>query len=100
MSVQTCSALFTGTMAVAACTTGCGSTRTWTDAASPDADFTETYDTGTMDVGNWLLTTNTLRPRIIESTGGNPGGYLYSEVSSPIPDVVDRVDAVSAGRRR
>jgi len=85
MSFQTCSALFVATMAAATCTMGCGSTRTWTDAASPDADFTERYDPGTMDVGNWLLTTNTLRPRVIEATGGDPGGYLDSEVSSPIP---------------
>jgi hypothetical protein len=48
-------------------------------------DFTETYDAGTMDIGNWVLTTDMLRPRIIEPTGGHPGGYLYSEVSTAIP---------------
>ncbi len=74
-----------GIIVAAAGATGCGSTRTWSDAASPDTDFTERYDTGTMDVGNWALTTTTLRPRIIEPTGGHPGGYLYSEVSTAIP---------------
>jgi len=50
-----------------------------------DDDFTETYGACTMDVGNWGLTTNPLRARIIEPTGGHPDGYLYSEVSTPAP---------------
>jgi len=55
--------------------------------ATPHAirEFTETYDCGTLDVGHWLLSTNDLRARVIEPSGGDPGGYLYSEVSSPIP---------------
>ncbi len=51
----------------------------------PIRGFTETYDGGTRDVGHWSLTTNDLRARVIEPTGGNPGGYLYGEVASPIP---------------
>jgi hypothetical protein len=47
--------------------------------------WTETYDAGTRDIGNWLLSTDPLRPRVIEATGGHPGGYLYSEVSTAIP---------------
>lgn len=47
--------------------------------------FTETYSWNTRDVGHWALTTNDLRARVIEETGGNPGGYLYGEVASPIP---------------
>lgn len=47
--------------------------------------FTEHYSPGSLDLGHWSLTTNDLRPRQIEPSGGNPGGYLYSEVSSPIP---------------
>ena len=54
---------------------------------TPDAirEFTETYGRGTLDVGHWSLTTNDLRTRIIEPSGGDPGGYLYGEVASPIP---------------
>lgn len=48
-------------------------------------DFTETYESGTQDVGNWILSTNAQRPRMINATGGNPDSYLYSEVSSAIP---------------
>ena len=55
------------------------------EAAAAIRDFTETYDCGTRDVGQWALSTNDLRARVIEPTGGDPGGYLYSEVSSPIP---------------
>lgn len=47
--------------------------------------FTERYEEGTLDVGHWALTSNDLRARQIESVGGDPGGYLYGEVSSPIP---------------
>jgi hypothetical protein len=70
--------------------------------ATPDAirEFTETYDCGTMDVGHWLLSTNDLRARVIEPSGGHPGGYLYSEVSSPIPTwstVSPRVEQGSGG---
>lgn len=63
-----------------------------TDPATADTEipymirgFTETYSWGTRDVGHWSLTTNDLRSRVIEQTGGNPGGYLYGEVASPIP---------------
>lgn len=54
-------------------------------AANADTSFTETYEAGTADVGNWLLTTDAQRARIIETTGGNPGGYLHGEVASAIP---------------
>jgi hypothetical protein len=53
--------------------------------ANADTTFTETYDAGTQDAGNWILTTDPVRPRVIEPTGGDPGGYLYGEVSSAIP---------------
>jgi hypothetical protein len=53
--------------------------------ANADTTFTETYDAGTQDVGNWILTTDPERPRVIEPTGGDPGGDLYGEVSSAIP---------------
>lgn len=57
------------------------------DLDAPDAlrGFTETYDCGTRDIGSWALSANDLRPRVIEAQGGNPGGYLYSEVASPVP---------------
>jgi hypothetical protein len=55
------------------------------DEALAIREFTETYGWGTRDVGHWSLTTNDLRSRVIEPTGGNPGGYLYGEVASPIP---------------
>jgi hypothetical protein len=58
---------------------------TSTDEAFANRGFTETYSWGTRDVGHWSLTTNDLRTRVIEPTGGNPGGYLYGEVASPIP---------------
>jgi hypothetical protein len=54
-------------------------------ASSRGVDFTERYSPGTLDVGNWILSTNTARPRVIETSGGNPGGFLYSEVASAIP---------------
>jgi len=78
MSFRTCSARIAGILAAAACVADAGS-------LSRDVDFTETYDAGSTDVGHWGLTTNTLRSRVIERTGGHPGGYLYSEVSTPIP---------------
>jgi hypothetical protein len=53
--------------------------------AFPGVDFTETYGLGTNDVGNWRLSTNLSRPRVIEPTGGDPDEYLYSEVASAIP---------------
>jgi hypothetical protein len=56
-----------------------------TDEAFAIREFTETYSWGTLDVGHWALTTDDLRSRVIEPTGGNPGGYLYGEVASPIP---------------
>lgn len=62
--------------------------------------FTETYSPGTRDVGHWTLTTNDLRVRVIEPTGGNPGGYLYGEVASPIPtwsSVSPRIDPEAGG---
>jgi hypothetical protein len=54
-------------------------------ASGPDYEFTESYEACTLDTGHWTLTDNPLRPRVIEPSGGNPGGYLYGEVSSPIP---------------
>lgn len=54
-------------------------------SANGYAAFTETFDAGTLDVGHWLLTTDPLRARIIEPTGGHPGGYLYGEVSTACP---------------
>lgn len=62
-----------------------------TDSAAPADEtlairgFTETFSPWTFDVGHWALTTNDLRARVIEPTGGNPGGYLHGEVASPIP---------------
>jgi hypothetical protein len=78
MSFRTCSARIAGILAAAACVA---------DASSPgtDIDFTETFDDGTTDVGHWGLTTNPLRSRVVEPTGGDPGGYLYGEVSTPTP---------------
>jgi hypothetical protein len=55
------------------------------DAAPPAFEFTETYESGTLDVGNWLLTTDGSPARMINPTGGDPGGYLYGEVRTPIP---------------
>lgn len=55
------------------------------DDAPPGVGFTETYDAGTLDVGSWILTTNTQRPRLIEPFKGNPDGYLFGEVSGAIP---------------
>lgn len=53
--------------------------------SKPDYEFTERYGPRTQDTGHWTLTDNPLRVRTIEPSGGNPGGYLYGEVSSPIP---------------
>lgn len=53
--------------------------------SKPDHEFTERYGPRTQDTGPWALTDNPLRVRTIEPSGGNPGGYLYGEVSSPIP---------------
>ena len=47
--------------------------------------FTETYSLGTLDIGHWALTTNDLEPRVIDTSGGNPGGYLHAEVIGPCP---------------
>jgi hypothetical protein len=55
------------------------------EAAPSVLEFTETYECGTRDIGDWALSTNDLRARVIEPSGGDPGGYLYSEVASPIP---------------
>jgi hypothetical protein len=50
-----------------------------------DPEYTETYDAGTPDTGHWILTTDPARPRVIEPTDGNPGGYLYGEVATAVP---------------
>jgi len=53
--------------------------------ADLDVDFTESYGSDTGDEGNWLLTTDAFGARTIRPKGGNPGGYLYAEVTSAIP---------------
>lgn len=53
--------------------------------AAPAVDFTETFSTGTHDTGHWIVTTSSMRPRMINMTGGNPGSYLYAEVSTSTP---------------
>lgn len=57
--------------------------------AAVDADagvhFVETYGSDTQDVGYFFLTSVPSRPRILEPTGGDPDGFLYGEVSTPIP---------------
>lgn len=47
--------------------------------------FTEAFGASTADTGHWILTTNPLRARTLETTGGNPDGFLYGEVSTPAP---------------
>jgi len=42
-------------------------------SAAARADFTETYDDGT-DTGQWLCSNS--QPRVIQSSGGNPGKFL------------------------
>jgi hypothetical protein len=54
-------------------------------APEPVVEFTETYDMGTMDVGNWILTTNTQQPREIQPFKGNPDGWLLGQVSAAVP---------------
>ncbi|HEX7835954.1 MAG TPA: hypothetical protein VF469_00755 [Kofleriaceae bacterium] len=70
--------LVAGITGAMACSAAAGATHA-------GAEFTEAYRPGTQDVGHWILTDNPLRARIIETTGGHPGGYLYSEVSTPTP---------------
>ena len=48
-------------------------------------DFTETFSTGTHDTGHWIVTTSSMRPRMINMSGGNPGSYLYGEVQTAAP---------------
>ncbi len=96
MHVRACSVL----AVVVGHTTGCGDLAD--DPAEPptelshaevfhdrapraERDFTETYGTASLDAGHWALSANDLRMREIEPDGGNPGGFLYSEVSSAIP---------------
>ncbi|HEY4243460.1 MAG TPA: hypothetical protein VGM88_26790 [Kofleriaceae bacterium] len=55
------------------------------DGGGGALDFTEDYEPGTMDVGDWILSTNPMAVRMIEPTGGNPGQYLYGEVGTSIP---------------
>jgi len=55
------------------------------DDAPAAVDFTETFSLGTQDTGHWMLTTSSMRPRLIDTSGGNPGGYLYAEVATPFP---------------
>ena len=54
-------------------------------AGAAQASFTETYEAGTADVGNWLTITSDDAYRVIETSGGNPGGYLHSQVSRAVP---------------
>lgn len=85
MFLRCCTTLFTAVIAVAVIG---GDPRSTSDADAqqlPDTEFTETYEAGTLDTGNWILTTDPARPRVIESTGGNPGGYLYGEVATAVP---------------
>lgn len=55
------------------------------DAAPPPFSFTETFDASTADTGHWILTTNPLRARTVMASGGSPDGFLYGEVSTPVP---------------
>lgn len=55
------------------------------DAAPPPFSFTEAFSTTAADTGHWILTTNPLRMRTVEPTGGNPDGFLYAEVSTRAP---------------
>jgi hypothetical protein len=54
-------------------------------AGAAQASFTETYEPGTADVGNWLTVTSDNAPRVIETSGGSPGGYLRSQASRAVP---------------
>jgi len=54
-------------------------------AGAAHASFTETYDAGTQDVGDWLGVTSTTAFRVIEPTGGNPNGYLHVNESRAVP---------------
>lgn len=54
-------------------------------AGSAQASFTETYEPGTADVGDWLTVTNPDAFRVIETSGGSPGGYLHALVSRAVP---------------
>lgn len=71
----------------AACATGADAPDRTPAEEVPEAlsSFTEAYNPRTLDTGHWALTTNDSDPRVIESSGGDPGGYLYGEVSGPIP---------------
>lgn len=46
--------------------------------SSAGATTVETYDQGT-DIGQWSLTTNPSKPRIFQTTGGNPNGFLEQD---------------------
>ena len=48
----------------------------------PGVSFTETFAADTADVGNWELSSS---GRMINPDGGDPGGYLYGEVSDHAP---------------
>ena len=48
-------------------------------------DFTETFGPSSADVGRWILTKNPDRIRTLETSGGNPDGYLYGEVALAMP---------------
>lgn len=102
MRCRTCSVLVVMLGHAAACAVADESTTepatSAVEAVGAFREFTETYERGTRDAGQWALTTNDLRIRVIEPSGGNPGGYLYGEVASPIPTwstVSPRVEAAS-----
>ena len=38
-----------------------------------------------VDVGKWRLTTDPLRPLEVMPSGGNPGAFLYGQVSTAVP---------------
>jgi hypothetical protein len=61
------------------------SATSYEEAPAAIREFTESYDCGTRDIGAWALSANDLRARDLEPSGGDPGGYLYSEVATPIP---------------
>lgn len=85
MFLRYCATVCTAVVAVAAIG---GDARSASDAAAAQLGspgYTETYEAGTQDTGNWILTTDPTRPRVIEPTGGNPGGYLYGEVATAVP---------------
>lgn len=72
-------------LAVAVVAVVCAAGHHAAHASGPDYEFTERYGALTLDTGHWALTDNPERVRTIEPGGGDPGGYLYGEVSSPIP---------------